>query len=778
MNKLTTKRIFQLGILVICIIGFAVIIRFVTRAFRNKCPGNYVFSSTYKKCIPSCPSDSTYVEANDQCECNKSQHEINNGICTLSCPPGEEACDDICIDKDIQTCINGIPCFNNNIIDGKCCIGGKSADGKKCKECTVPCVDVCCGDNQECCPDCTTGKCCTGKVNKEGTACCKKLDIHKECCGFADGVSPANMFSDNTGCYQLCGGIDGRGGVKCYTPGKKERCVNNNGTYTCEPIKSANCQKEFTNIQYDPPQISGINGPVCKTSAGQSVWCNDGNTPSTMSFKLKMSQKCTIDDCIAIANETIGKGQDIDWITKKQLNDRTKYSIADGMCTISFNCPNDGILPKCSNDQKCPLSPTTRCGGPKNEKVCPINTTWYTEPEDPEGPKSGCATEDVALVLDQQSGFGWNSTTKCKPIIVNAEQQKTINGNPIDGTIKTCSESSTWTDVSDVCKFGPNGPKFSTIKDTCYPKILMDESTKSALDTNLEWLCVPWPGKYPRCIPVPKGTPNATTYEKCQAGCTFGTPFNRFPIQGYGGGVRGCRNFSASKQGQCIPCTQSCDESLGCMLVPSYQLYDTNRFGANANFNKYKGLFTHTNNVTDSTPIPISETDISDTDKGYGPDGPNGLEYPNYLWLNQDNEEGRNETNPGGDYYGTRSIMCNINPVQNGTDGCTANPKTSPKGGCPGVGYTTTCGQKGQTIVNPNPNSPLQNPGLPQNDPTLLPSFLSNYYQGKRPVEEVTPSSNLGWPYQIKYTRNTVKNGHVVGYGSNTCQSYPKQIKK
>ena len=112
--------------------------------------------------------------------------------------------------------------------------------------------------------------------------------------------------------------------------------------------------------------------------------------------------------------------------------------------------------------------------------------------------------------------------------------------------------------------------------------------------------------------------------------------------------------------------------------------------------------------------------------------------------------------------------MCNINPIQNGTDGCNANPKTSPKGGCPGVGYTTTCGQKG--IVSDNPDSLLQNsPGLPQNDPTLLPSFLSNYYQGKRPVEEVTPK--LGWPYQIKYTRNTADGGHVGGYGS-TCQPY------
>ena len=85
---------------------------------------------------------------------------------------------------------------------------------------------------------------------------------------------------------------------------------------------------------------------------------------------------------------------------------------------------------------------------------------------------------------------------------------------------------------------------------------------------------------------------------------------------GEGRGVRGCRNFSTPNGGQCIPCTQSCDESRGCMLVPSYQLYDTNRYGANSNFNKYKGLFTHTNNVSESTPIPTSQTDISDTDKG------------------------------------------------------------------------------------------------------------------------------------------------------------------
>lgn len=252
-------------IFVIVVGVFIVIAWLVSKAFASACPSGQHYDNTQKACIMTCPVGQTYYPNPPVClVCPPGQVLGPDGQCDPNCSAGSVLCGGSCINPQIYTCINNIPCAMNMINPhnptgpATCCPPGTTYNSTQgiclsgCSTGAVLCGTTCCLPGQQC---------------LGGTICCDPSHVHgAQCCKIwasVDGCCNDNQGTDGQYCTSPCGNTECKvDNQECYTINKYDA----SGKVSSTTFGCSNIGCTFTEVDYNPIPIQGPNGPihVCK----------------------------------------------------------------------------------------------------------------------------------------------------------------------------------------------------------------------------------------------------------------------------------------------------------------------------------------------------------------------------------------------------------------------------------------------------------------------------------------------------------------------------------
>lgn len=123
MKQMTIKKIIIFGII---IVGFAVIVYFISNAFASKCDANFRYDKEQKKCIRICSQGQKYYKETDQCLSCPPDQKMISGVCQKDCSKegvNEDNCGNNCYNKNNFTCLPGNKLCSNSQVTYKytCC---------------------------------------------------------------------------------------------------------------------------------------------------------------------------------------------------------------------------------------------------------------------------------------------------------------------------------------------------------------------------------------------------------------------------------------------------------------------------------------------------------------------------------------------------------------------------------------------------------------------------------------------------------------------------------
>ena len=365
----TVKAI--LGIVGLIVLG--VVVFFLARTFKSKCPSGEIWDKEHERCRPICTDDQYYDWTRDACVyCPEGEEWWKGKKCVRKCPDGQDRCDDgNCYDGEMTVCRPLKDKDGDMVVCTKmqvCTVKDADPDGKDTYS------DVCCAPTDYCKGD----KCVPCEESGDDMVFCGDQCCQKEHCTDAGGVQKCCTITGQINCDgeccdpEQCGYVAEKGKNVCCAEGtvydpSSSKCMKKCGSVMCDPetqvcmkydgkdyCKNIECNWD-TNVQYDPSLFDGVR--VCSNKNNNTFWAS--HNPGKLSLSIRDEGggqgKCDQANCY---EKAIEKGlEQLDWnherhecsgtVNCQQLPEAkdlpTKYTGVD------FNAPkwcknNDGDL--------------------------------------------------------------------------------------------------------------------------------------------------------------------------------------------------------------------------------------------------------------------------------------------------------------------------------------------------------------------------------------------------------------------------------------------------
>ena len=383
--------------LVVSIAAFSVIVYFLVKSFKQKCPEGTVFDSKVNKCRQDCDAGLTYYSEVDACLPCKPDQDYIDGLCYDRCDPNLEIrCGTKCYFKDQYTCIDNEPCTLAKSCPTGCCGENQYCLEGKCQDCDPDkiCGPTCCTTKGQ---SCWGGRCCDADkqgydITGKNAQCCDSTVCgpDKICCDATSG----ELCSPDGKCVIGCPNVSKPSLYQCDgkdpppftgTPtvcNEKDVCAYNCSTKEYKCVADP-CQWASQPIRNPAPLLSNDGETFYQYKKKAVAQCidNDGNAwikaggakfkESSVSVTGINSPQCTEDDCIKkiIATDVNIIGYDFN---------KDNVGVQDGLCTGKIDCGKallsnqDDVNAICSDIS----ATTTRCcvngEGGYTGQVCPV----------------------------------------------------------------------------------------------------------------------------------------------------------------------------------------------------------------------------------------------------------------------------------------------------------------------------------------------------------------------------------------------------------------------